>query len=49
MRHRPQAVSAIAKAKPVHTTLPHIGVSTRRCSLSRTYLDSANAVDRQNT
>ena len=30
MRHRPQPVSAMASAKPPQTTVPHIGVSTRR-------------------
>ena len=49
MRHKPQAVSAMATAKPAHTTIDHMGVSTRRAWLSRMNLANAKAVDRQNT
>ena len=55
MRSRPQAVSAMAKPKPPHTTSLNMGVSatrrvpaSRAISPSRTNFDSTKAVLRQN-
>ncbi len=53
MRTRPHAVSAMARAKPPHTTQRNMGVSAARARLlavspSRTNLDSTRALVRQN-